>query len=481
MNDNSRKNRIQKKQRRRAVPFFVCLFSLAITGACTFLRPTESARERRMLAEFPDFSGEAFLSGEYFSDISLWYSDTFPGRDTWLNVNDELKALRGSTENAADPSLLTYVALSHAQQAAAAPEGAEVTAAPEVAPTAPVKPDAGEAVPEATPMPTPEPTPDQDSATEWSGMDLTEAENLLLGQVVQVGDMALDYFGYTPGLIDIRSALMNDVAEYYKDIDVDFYDVPAPTSVGVMVSSELMESVHCDSQGACITDLFAKEDDRIKKVNTFNNLINHNNEYIYFNTDHHWTALGAYYAYEQFCRVAGIESVPLAAYTAKDLGLFKGTLWDRAFDTDRLATDTVTVYYPPANVTAIRNSREEVPMIEEVPDVYVGTKYSSFLGGDYALTVLTNNDLPDDAPNCAVLKDSFGNPFVIYLTMHYKNVYVIDYRYFGPAYFKYCGRNHFPEFISEFNIKDVLVVQGLNLAMSEGGTGAVEGVLTDNY
>ena len=38
--------------------------------------------------------------------------------------------------------------------------------------------------------------------------------------------------------------------------------------------------------------------DNVKKVNIFNNLVAHNDEYIYFRTDHHWTALGAYYAYE---------------------------------------------------------------------------------------------------------------------------------------------------------------------------------------
>ena len=55
------------------------------------------------------------------------------------------------------------------------------------------------------------------------------------------------------------------------------------------------------------------------------------------------------------------------------------------------------------------------------------SKYSAFLGGDSMMTVLTNNDLPD-APSCVVVKDSYGNPFVVYLTQHYHQVIVLDYR-----------------------------------------------------
>ena len=51
--------------------------------------------------------------------------------------------------------------------------------------------------------------------------------------------------------------------------------------------------------------------DAVNKVNVFNSLVSHNDEYIYFRTDHHWSALGAYYAYEEFCRAAGMEAAPL--------------------------------------------------------------------------------------------------------------------------------------------------------------------------
>ena len=66
------------------IPFFAVLAALAVIAAIVPLRPTVSYDEKRELAKFPAFSWEALLSGSFFDDITLWYSDTFPGREGWL-------------------------------------------------------------------------------------------------------------------------------------------------------------------------------------------------------------------------------------------------------------------------------------------------------------------------------------------------------------------------------------------------------------
>ena len=52
-----------------------------ILGLCWFLRPAESETEKRELTKFPAFTVESFLSGEFTEQVSLWYADTFPGRE----------------------------------------------------------------------------------------------------------------------------------------------------------------------------------------------------------------------------------------------------------------------------------------------------------------------------------------------------------------------------------------------------------------
>ena len=69
----------------------------------------------------------------------------------------------------------------------------------------------------------------------------------------------------------------------------------------------------------------------------------------------------------------------------------------------------------------------EAPLLADMTQRETNTKYLTFLGTDYALTTVTNNSIPD-APVCIVIKDSFGNALVPFLSQCYHKVYAIDYR-----------------------------------------------------
>ena len=59
----------------RIALFSIALLSFCVLGFLTFLRPEISDKEGRRLTEFPTFSAEAFLSGEYTSQINLWNNE----------------------------------------------------------------------------------------------------------------------------------------------------------------------------------------------------------------------------------------------------------------------------------------------------------------------------------------------------------------------------------------------------------------------
>ena len=82
-----------------AGPFIAVLSMLALISLILPLRPETSVREKRRLREFPTFTVESLLSGEYFDGISLWFSDTFPGREGMLEVSDRMNALHGLNRN----------------------------------------------------------------------------------------------------------------------------------------------------------------------------------------------------------------------------------------------------------------------------------------------------------------------------------------------------------------------------------------------
>ena len=251
-----------------------------------------------------------------------------------------------------------------------------------------------------------------------------------------------------------------------KEKGVEVYCMPIPTSAGVMISSEYQEKIKCADQGASIAYLLGAMDDNVRKVNIFNNLVAHNDEYIYFRTDHHWTALGAYYAYETLCAAAHMEAKPLEEFELLDEGEFKGTFYFECMQNWRLRIDELYAYLPPGNlemkITTADGATFPFPIIQDMSHSLPGTKYMTFIAGDQPMTCITNFDLPD-APVCVVIKDSFGNPFVPYLSQNYSKVYVVDYRSYNSMSLK--------AFVDAYDVDQVIFAQALPLAESEGTIG----------
>ena len=464
MEDKKTRSSLQKaerrKKRRRALasPFFTVLFVLGIIALIIPLRPTESMREKRRLAQFPDFTVKTLLSGDFFDGVSTWYSDTFPGRETWLDVATGLNNLHGITKNVVSYSQLNY------------PVDEDLPSAPvETVPTAEIAaPSDPDAEVEPTPVPTPEPTPyyeEIDTPTEsvetWGGLGDND-EKVIHGAALQINGAAFEKFSFSENLTNLNANMVSRAAGIAKEYDVRFFDMPIPASVGILLSSDLLDRLGMDDQGKAIAYKFEKENDDVIKVNVFNTLIRHNTEYIYFRTDHHWSALGAYYAYETFCRMADFEPVPLSEYTEMDMGDFLGSFYSTSPQPSKLETDRLYAYYPPGDIEMDIYQNGTTFTADPVIDMSqssIFNKYMAFLGGDHTMTVLTNNDLPD-APNCVVYKDSYGNPFVLYLTQHYHRVYALDFRQYDAMGMR--------SFIQAYHINDVILAESMSKAMGYG-------------
>ena len=91
---------------------------IAIISFLIPIRPTVSYLEKRELAKFPEFSVKALLSGDYFDDITLWYSDTFPGREEWIQVANYTESFHGYSEISIEGTLPTTVGMAKADAVA---------------------------------------------------------------------------------------------------------------------------------------------------------------------------------------------------------------------------------------------------------------------------------------------------------------------------------------------------------------------------
>lgn len=439
-----------------AIPFFLVLALLTVTAFIIPLRPTRSYGEKRNLAQFPEFSSEALISGSYFDDISLWFSDTFPGRDGWLRLAAGVSELHGCSEITIHGEL---------------PLGDRI---PERSPTSPTQDLATAPTPETTTPTTGEtepfvpPTvetipPPEAPVEEWGGVDAGDAAEIIFGNILQIGDSAFNYFGFSQYWSDYYVEKLNGLADAVADKDVQVVSVLLPTAVGVMVEPEYMEKLGCADQGLAIDYMLSGMNDRVIKVDIFQNMVDHNSEYIYFRTDHHWTALGAYYCYEDICHALDMEIAPLSAFEEWDQGEFEGSLYWSCNQSSRLRLDNVYAYDPPGDletwITDSSGGSFEWRVLTDMSQSDKSAKYMTFLAGDHPLTQITNHDLPE-APSCVIVKDSFGNPLAPFLTQNFHEVYVLDFREYGDMDLR--------RFAEYYDVDYIIFAHTLGMAQTEG-------------
>ena len=158
-------------------------------------------------------------------------------------------------------------------------------------------------------------------------------------------------------------------------------------------------------------------------------LAEHKDEYIYYRTDHHWTTLGAYYAYSELCDALGLAPFDLAAHTAVEVPDFYGTFYSRA-RTWNAQPDTLTYYELDNPLTIYTVTGPGMPAEGETVGLYdlakldVYDKYAAFLHGNNGLSRIEG----EGEGRILVVKDSYANSLVPFLTANYAQIDVVDLR-----------------------------------------------------
>ena len=155
-------------------------------------------------------------------------------------------------------------------------------------------------------------------------------------------------------------------------------------------------------------------------------------QYLYFKTDHHWTPQGAYLAYEQFCALKGLTPFDTAAHESVTVDDFYGTHYSAARRWD-VQPDHIT-YYPMDNAMTIYQINGEASYTPLTTEPLINTekfstrdKYAAFLDGNNGYSVIEG----DGEGSILVIKDSYANSFVPYLTANYGQIGVVDLRNFS--------------------------------------------------
>ncbi|MBQ6381151.1 MAG: hypothetical protein IJJ41_06105 [Clostridia bacterium] len=172
----------------------------------------------------------------------------------------------------------------------------------------------------------------------------------------------------------------------------------------------------------------------------------HNDEYIYYLTDHHWTSLGAKTAFEQLAGQMKLKNVikDYDVLTVSDS--FRGTLSSKSGSFS--ARDTVDVYIPKTDLlysVEYVGAREKSASMYKTAELENNDKYTVFFGGNHPRIDIQTT--AQTGRNLLVFKDSYFNCMAQFLWPYFDSITIIDPRY----YYDYAG-----DIIGQEDITDVL-------------------------
>ncbi len=158
-------------------------------------------------------------------------------------------------------------------------------------------------------------------------------------------------------------------------------------------------------------------------------------EYVYYRTDHHWTTLGAYYAYAEIVKSYGIEPYPLEYFTREKVSdEFCGTTWSKAGMrwTEPDSMEFFRFGGDDAFVTEITDNDTKLDGFYDFSYLEKKDKYSAFIGGNNA-RVRISIPYGKERETLILVKDSFGHSAAPFLAMHF-NLEIIDLRYYKASF-----------------------------------------------
>ena len=258
-------------------------------------------------------------------------------------------------------------------------------------------------------------------------------ETVQKSSLLVINDTVMEIFMKNHSAEEKYINTVNYFAEQLKGIKM--YSMIIPTQL------EFQEPVYANienSQKETIDYIYSRLDDSITTVDAYSELAENADKYIYFRTDHHWTALGAYYGCRAFLKAAGEkENIDINSLEKHTINNFLGYLYMQA-QSPELSQKPDRIEWFDTNedekITVHNSSMENGKKMEYEGTLFDEDKdnYSVFMSGDQPLSVITNGRNPD-GKTIVILKDSYANAFVPWLINSYHRIILADPRTCGES------------------------------------------------
>lgn len=268
-------------------------------------------------------------------------------------------------------------------------------------------------------------------------------------------DMLLQRFDKPDKAITDKSVkAINKFAESYPENEVFF--LLAPTSTGIY-ADYLPANAPYYSQSEFIGGIYSQLSENVTPIDIRRIMYDNRGSYIYYRTDHHWTTLGAYYAYNAAIKKMGLNPVDYGKYNIEHAGQdFHGTLYSKCLY-DGVTPDVIDIYSYPAGAKVteveITSDYSNPPQVRD--SIYFREylekkdKYSVFFGQNQPI-ITVKTDIKN-APRLLVIKDSYAHCFLPFLTENYSEITMVDMRYINFGFSKIVDVSSYDQTLFLYN------------------------------
>lgn len=239
-----------------------------------------------------------------------------------------------------------------------------------------------------------------------------------------------------------------------QDGNVTLMVVPASNMI---YSENMPDHVPMYDQNGCMDYIYSAMEPHAETIDLRERLLSEKEKYLFYRTDHHWTTEGALLAYQEYCEVKGMKAFAWDDADSVPVDHFYGT----SYSASRLwnaAPDTLTYYKNPSELSVYRVLGENQFELSYTDDLYdeekldVRDKYAVFLHGNNGYSTVKGNG----KGSVLVVKDSYANCFVPFLTENYERIDVVDPRNYNYSLDSLIRTNQYDDILLLYGLQSVI-------------------------
>lgn len=230
-------------------------------------------------------------------------------------------------------------------------------------------------------------------------------------------------------IIQQNTEAINSFAEKYKK---PTFLMVVPTAESIYTDQLPLMAPYFD-QKKVIDEIYTTSNKSLTCIDVFTPLLSAKNQYIYYNTDHHWTSLGAYLGYFASAKPLGFSHNEIDKFNVEHASHdFKGTLYSKTLY-EKCTPDTIDLYHLSTGEPQVTVTVQSGQKSSEHQSIFFRNyldkkdKYNTFLGqNEPCVSVKTN---VNNQKKLLIIKDSYAHSMVQFYMYHYSEITLIDLRY----------------------------------------------------